>query len=80
MKIQLGWANFVHNFNESSRYTMKIFSVLNFSFLENFVSFHFIYDWNLSLHTNIAVTYLYLELEAQALHLGVLLPYLQISD
>ncbi len=42
MKIQLGWANFVHNFNESSRYSMKVFSVLNFSFFAKFclISFH----------------------------------------
>jgi hypothetical protein len=27
------WANFVHNFNESSQYLMKFFSVLNIQFL-----------------------------------------------
>ena len=51
------WANFIHNFNESSRYSMKFFSVLNFWILPNFVSFCFVYDQNLLFHISIAVTY-----------------------
>ncbi len=33
------WATSVHNFNESLWYSMKVFSVLNFWFEQNFVSF-----------------------------------------
>ncbi len=52
------WATFVHNFNESLRYSMKVFSVLNFPFEWNFILFFLVYDPNLSLHANIAVTYM----------------------
>ncbi len=33
------WTTFVHNFNESSRYSIKVFQFLNFQFEQNFISF-----------------------------------------
>jgi len=51
------WATFFHNFNESSQHSMKVFSVLNFQFELNFISFCLFYDQNILLHANIAVTY-----------------------
>ncbi len=57
-KMAESWVNFVHNFNESSRYSTKVFTDLNFQFEQYFISFHLIYDRNVLLYTNIAVTYL----------------------
>jgi hypothetical protein len=57
-KMGENWANFVKNFNKSSWYSMKFFSVINFQFKKNFISFWFGYDQNLSLHQYITVAYL----------------------
>jgi hypothetical protein len=58
MKMEKRWVNFVQNFNESSQYSVKFFSVLNFQFLRHFISVCLIYEQNLWLHMNIAVTWL----------------------
>ncbi len=39
MKIDKSWENYFAEFNESSQYSMKFFLVLNFWFLQNFVSY-----------------------------------------
>ncbi len=39
LKMAKSWATFVQNFNESSRYSTKVFQVLNFRFEQNFISF-----------------------------------------
>jgi hypothetical protein len=57
LKMAESWVTFVHNFNESSWYSMKVFQVLNF-WEQNFFLFRLVYDQNLSLHKIIAVTYL----------------------
>jgi hypothetical protein len=47
---------------------MKFFSVHNFRFQQNFVSFLLINGWNLSLHTNIKDTYLFVPLNQKSTH------------
>ncbi len=39
-KMEKNWSNFIQNFNESSQYLVKVFSVLNFWF--NKISFCFV--------------------------------------
>ncbi len=57
LKMAERWASFVHNFNKSSRYSTKVFQVLNFYFEQNFISFLITFDRNLLLHEIITVTY-----------------------
>ncbi len=47
------FGNVCPNFNESLRYSMKVFSVLNFWFEQNFVWFCLLYRQNLLIHGNI---------------------------
>jgi hypothetical protein len=68
------WPTFVHNFNESSQYSLKVFSVLTKPLVST--KFCLIFDQNLSLNANIAVTYIKLNL---AKHMVPVLPIEMVS-